>query len=257
VSELDGFAAITVERSGNTNVAFNVSFGTTNGTALAGVDYVPTNGVLLFAAGENRKTFNVQILEDSTIEPPEMVNLFLNNAPPSVDLSGASTAVLRILEDDRSIQFSATNYSVVESGTNAFVTLLRFGVLTGAVSVTFTTSDGTAVAGLDYLSVSNVIAFADGESSQVVLVPILDDSVRDANKTFLLTLSNPSGGALLGPAGATVTILDDNPGPGGVDRSFNPGAGANDFVRSVALQPNGKIVLGHALEHQRGAGFKL
>jgi len=244
VSELDGFATITVERSGNTNVAFNVSFGTTNGTALAGVDYVTTNGVLMFAVGEIRKTFDVQILEDSTIEPLETVNLFLNNAPPSVDLSGASTGVLRIVEDDRSIQFSATNYSVVESGTNAVVTLLRFGVLTGAVSVTFTTSDGTAVAGLDYLSVSNVIVFADGQSSQTVLVPIIDDSVRDANKTLFLTLSNPSGGALLGPAGATVTIIDDNPGPGGVDQSFKPGAGANDFVRSVALQPNGKIVLG-------------
>ena len=45
-------------------------------------------------------------------------------------------------------------------------------------------------------------------------VAILGDAVREGDETFTLTLSNPGGGAVLGPARvATVTIRDDETGP--------------------------------------------
>src|SRR5205814_794285 len=50
------------------------------------------------------------------------------------------------------IEFAAANYSVLESGTNATITLRRVGGTTTIVSANFTTANGSAVAGTDYLA---------------------------------------------------------------------------------------------------------
>src|SRR5262249_26264805 len=61
------------------------------------------------------------------------------------------------------------------------------------------------------------------------------------------TLTNATGGAVIsGLPTATVLIEDNETGSGSLDRGFNPGAGANGLVRTLALQPDGKILLGGA-----------
>ena len=52
ISENAGAAAITVYRVGNTKNALSVDYSTSDGTAVAGQDYQPASGTLLFAAGE-------------------------------------------------------------------------------------------------------------------------------------------------------------------------------------------------------------
>ncbi len=244
VSEGAGAATITVVRSGNTNRAFSISFSTTNGTTTPFADYIPTNGVLNFGSGDLTRTFNVKIIDDTLIEDNETIFLFLTNAPGGVDLSGISAAVLTIVDNEKSIRFSSTNYFVNEGGSNAIITLTRQGPLIGAVSVTFSTTDGTAMAGADYLGITNVVNFADGQSNQTVLVPIIDDSITEGPETVNLMLSNPSGDVQLGLASSVLVIIDNEPGPGGVEPGFATGAGANNFVRSLALQRDGRILAG-------------
>jgi uncharacterized delta-60 repeat protein len=41
---------------------------------------------------------------------------------------------------------------------------------------------------------------------------------------------------------------------GSLDASFNPGTGANDGVRSIALQPDGKILIGGLFTAYNGTG---
>lgn len=246
VSEEVGKAEIVVLRSGNTNGSVQIRYGTADGTAVAGVDYEATEGTLSFGPGELRKSFFISIADDSEIEVDETVQLFLTNAPPNVELLGSGTALLVIKDNEKSIWFSADTYKVAEAGTNAVITILRLGPLTGTVSALFSTSNGTATAGVDYVAVSNRVEFAEGQDKQTVLVPILDDAVKEENKTVLLHLSEPGGDVQLGLAAATLTIEDDEPGIGGLVVTFNPGAGADNFVRSVAVQNDGKIVLGGA-----------
>jgi len=57
----------------------SVQYGTLNGTALAGPDYVATNGTLAFADGETSKTFNIAIVPDYITETNETVLLVLSN----------------------------------------------------------------------------------------------------------------------------------------------------------------------------------
>ena len=82
----------------------------------------------------------------------------------------------------------------------------------GAVTVEYATSDGTATAGADYTSTSGTLTFAAGETEETVSVPVLDDSHDDDGETLTLTLSNASG-AHLADATATGTINNSDPLP--------------------------------------------
>ncbi len=111
-----------------------------------------------------------------------------------------------------SLQFSSSTYSVNEHGGLAAITVTRTGGNNGTVGVTFTSSNGTAQAGSDYVSVNQQVFFADGDTaSKTVNIPITNDSTSEGNETVNLTLSNATGGATLGsPNTAVLTIMDDD-----------------------------------------------
>ena len=92
------------------------------------------------------------------------------------------------------------------------------GSLGGPVSVDYATSDGTATAGADYEAATGTLTFAPGEASKSVTVHVTSDAAHEGDETLQLKLSNATGGASLGsPAGATVTIADDDAAPGSAD----------------------------------------
>ena len=88
------------------------------------------------------------------------------------------------------------------------------GSLGGPVSVDYATSDGTATAGTDYEAATGTLTFGPGEASKSVTVHVTSDAAHEGDETLQLKLSNATGGASLGsPAGATVTIADDDAAP--------------------------------------------
>ena len=90
------------------------------------------------------------------------------------------------------------------------VTLSR--AASGALTVDYATSDGSAQAGVDYTGASGTLTFQAGESSRTIEVTVLDDSHDDDGETLTLTLSNPSSGRLT-DAEATGTIENRDPLP--------------------------------------------
>lgn len=79
---------------------------------------------------------------------------------------------------------------------------------TGAVSVQFHTSNGTAQAGIDYTAVTQTLNWSAGDTStKQVSIPVLDNPQATGDETINLNLSNPASGAFLGtPSAATLTI---------------------------------------------------
>ncbi len=75
--------------------------------------------------------------------------------------------------------------------------------------VSWTTVDGTAVAGADFVAVSGTLVFAAGETSKTLQVILADDAVVETDETFTVRLSAPIG-AVLGIAEAAGTIHDDD-----------------------------------------------
>lgn len=132
-----------------------------------------------------------------------------------------------------SLIFTDTEYSVNEDGTPiAVVTVLRPLNSEGAVSATITLSNGTAKHPEDYSDTQIQINFADGERFQTVAIPIIDDDQIEANKTINITLSAPTGGAIIGllQDTAVLTIVDNDARPDGESGVALIGSASNDIL---------------------------
>src|SRR5438445_9590336 len=111
------------------------------------------------------------------------------------------------------LQFSAAGYSMTEGWIGARIDVTRtFGTL-GTVGITFSTSDGTATAGSDYVATTETVIFHNGESVKTVVVPLLDDLIDEYDETVNLQLANPTGGAILGTGNTAVLTIVDNDSP--------------------------------------------
>ncbi|HYN20154.1 MAG TPA: choice-of-anchor Q domain-containing protein [Thermoanaerobaculia bacterium] len=111
-----------------------------------------------------------------------------------------------------SVQFSVAGYVVNENGVTAMISVTRTGGSEGAVSVDFSTTDGTANQPADYLTAAGTLNWADGDDApKVFQVTIVDDAIDEPNETVNLFLANPQGGAALGAQDtAELTILDND-----------------------------------------------
>jgi outer membrane autotransporter protein len=158
----------------------------------------------------------VPILNDSVVEAGgETVNLTLS-APAGATLGSPSAATLTITDavvSPGTLQFSSPTYTVGEADGTATITVTRAGGSSGAATVNYSTSNGTASAGSDYTAASGTLNWADGDSvSKTFAVPILNDSVVEAGgETVNLSLSAATGATLGSPASATLTITDVPP----------------------------------------------
>jgi hypothetical protein len=106
------------------------------------------------------------------------------------------------------VQFSASNYSVLEDCTSVIITVNRIGDTSGAASVDYATADGSASERRDYTTALGKLRFATGETAKSFVVLISEDSYVEGPESFTVNLSNPSGVGL-GAAVATVQINDD------------------------------------------------
>ncbi|HTE19388.1 MAG TPA: Calx-beta domain-containing protein, partial [Armatimonadota bacterium] len=113
----------------------------------------------------------------------------------------------------QALGFSAATYTVAESGPAATITVTRSNGDTGAVTVDYATANGTATAGQDYTAVTGTLRFAAGQSTATFTVPVTDDSRDEPDETVNLRLTNPTGGAVLGPRDTAVLTLTDNDAP--------------------------------------------
>jgi hypothetical protein len=115
------------------------------------------------------------------------------------------------------LQLSASAYAVNENGVTVTITATRTGSTSGAISVDYFTSPGTAGSPADFLAAAGTLTWADGDGApKTFQVTLVNDLLDEVDETFGVTLTNAQGGAALGaPFVATVTILDDD-APGSI-----------------------------------------
>lgn len=110
------------------------------------------------------------------------------------------------------LRFSAATYTIAEGQGQAVIRVQRSGGSSGAVSISYATSPGTATAGSDYQARSGTLSWASGDAStKSFSIPIVNDTKKESSETVRLTLSSPTGGSSLGsPSSATLTITDND-----------------------------------------------
>jgi len=161
----------------------------------------------------------VTIVDDTEYEGDESFSISLSNPTGGASLGSPAVATVTISDNELpppagELALQSGSYSVSEAGATISLNVVRGNGDAGAVSVDFSTTDGSATAGSDYQASSGTLSFADGELSKTVQVTILDDAVFEGDELFYVQLSNPQGGATLGnPASAAVTIIEDEATP--------------------------------------------
>jgi len=214
---------ITINRVDGDKGTVSVDVTTLNATATSSEDYQAYTQTLTFLDGESSKTITIDVNDDFVYEGDETFNVSLSNVQGFAVIGGAdgvSLATVTIIENEApqfgTIDFEASNFSVNEGDGFIDITLRRVSGSDTEVGVDVVTSDGTAIANDDYQSLSRTLTFADGETSKSLRVFINNDLDYTGDRTFNLTLSEPTGGVTIGTPTVEVNIIDDDPIPYGV-----------------------------------------
>ncbi len=156
--------------------------------------------------------------------------------------------------DGKIKNYIAADFPAVTEGANSTVTftIRRVGKLTGQAVVDWTTADGTATAGADYVAASGQVVFQDGQSSKTVDVTVIGDLTLEPTEYFNLVLSTSTPGYAVGAGkatindGVTISISDASVTEGDAAMRFTDtfvttGSGGLLTPRHIAFGPDGKL----------------
>jgi hypothetical protein len=216
----------TVNLSAAPTSTATVGFQTVDGTAtVLNNDYVATSGTLTFTAGQTSTTVTVNVVGDTVLEANETFSLQLS-AGTGTALGSPSSATATILNDDS----AAPLVTISADGSNptmedALPAQRVFNVnlsspATQVSTVTFSTVDGTAIAGgnaaiggQDYVAKSGTLTFTVGQSSATITVAVNPDTVNEANESFSVQLTSAAGVSLGSTTSAAALLVNDDPFP--------------------------------------------
>lgn len=129
-------------------------------------------------------------------------------------LTGYRTAVLlacfggaAVLPAQAAIRIN--DVTVTEGQTAVLTVSLDQPVRRGGVRVNYTTRNGSASAGQDYVATSGRLTFRRGDQSQQITVRTVNDSTAEPTETFSVVLDNARGDNIADNTGV-VTILDND-----------------------------------------------
>lgn len=105
------------------------------------------------------------------------------------------------------LQFRSSTLSVTE-GDNVTVKIKRLDGVDGQVTVDYTTANGSASAS-DYTALTGTSTFENGQVLDSITIATTADGIVEGTETITVTLSNVTGGALIGSKDVvTINIVD-------------------------------------------------
>ncbi len=190
------------------------------GTAHPGADYAAPSGRLTLAAGTATGTIAIHTVADEVLDPGETIQVRLRSAttmPGAVTVNPAKAQANATIADPGMVTIAVMAVSqAVEEGDDAKFGVTLTSPVASAVTLRWTTADGTATAGADYAAViEGLVTFSPGSTAQTILVATLQDNLDEADESFSVTLLQPhlAEAVTLGTATATVVIADDDHPP--------------------------------------------
>jgi len=232
-------AAVTVD--GRSSRDITLYYSTQNDTATAGEDYTAvTNGSLTWSALDTTaQSIRLTILDDETDEDDEEIFVLTLNSADNAQIDNANNSTNIVLQDDDDppvISASVSNNGVDEDVSDGQV-IISVDIdrpSTQTITVTYTTVDGTAVAGDDFTAETNDLTWNPGEEDPFeVIIDITDDEIFESDEEFTFRLENVSASASIGTADTTVEIRNDDPAPIITIDSISPALGLITEASSV------------------------
>ena len=205
-------ANVTVRLNAPAGKSVSVTASTVGGTAIENTDYNYFSDNVTFAPGENTKTLNIPIHNDTLYENDEQFQVLLSN--PSFGTISDNSSLVTIISDDPKPTVSIASSSASEASDNQTATITLSTASGLDTTVNYATSNGTAIAGSDYVAVSDNVTFAAGETSKTVYVSIIPDNTSEENENYTIALTSSDNNSDIGTnASATMLITNDDTDP--------------------------------------------
>jgi hypothetical protein len=221
VDQKTGAITVTVRKSGS--AAGSVKYTTASGTAKGGTHYSIRQGTLSWAKGSTAsKTVTIPIATKNLFSGTKSFTFNLKSPSGIAVGSPASTSITikggagSSSSTPGTVTLGATTYSVSQNEGSEVVSIKRSNGNT-AVTMSYTTVDGTAKAGTDYTTKSGTLSWAAGDTSaKSVSIAVSNAKPFSGSKTFSVKLTGGTGGVAMGsPNTATVTINGTGSSSGG------------------------------------------
>jgi CSLREA domain-containing protein len=115
------------------------------------------------------------------------------------------------LDNPPTVQFSSAAYTATETAGSAVFTVTLSAASGLTVTVDYSTTAGSAMPGVDYVSAAGTLTFTAGVQTLTATVTLLEDSRFEGPEMFDLSLTLPARAVFGTPATAPVTLLSDDP----------------------------------------------
>ena len=195
--------------AGTGGVTFDI--GTANGTATGGIDYVTRILVAqTIPAGSSTYSFDVLVNGDVLNEANETFFVNVTNVAGATVVDGQGLGT--ISNDDVLPSLSTSNISVTEGNsgtTNAVVTVSLNAASGQTVTVNYAAANGSAIAPADYTATSGTLTYLPGETTKTITVPVMGETVPEANENFSVGLFGATNATINVPT-SFVTITNDD-----------------------------------------------
>jgi uncharacterized repeat protein (TIGR01451 family) len=189
VTERDsGFvdAVFPVRLSATSTQSITVHFATADGTALAGQEYVATNGTLIFPPGTTNRSVHIAVKGDKLSENTEIFYVVLSSPTNAHLVRDQAVGTIRD-NNDAAPTISITDVVVTEGDTapvDAVFKVRLSGPSGKIVTVKYATAPGTAHENIDYVASSGTVTFPPGIVEQPIVVSVLPDLLDEFDETF-------------------------------------------------------------------------
>ena len=217
INEVGAVQTSRVSLSEASEKTVRVNYQTQDGTALANNDYNPVGPVTMtFQPGDPLfQDIPLVIIQDNRDEQNETFEVVLSS-PVNASISATdNSSTVTITDDDLPPTISLANatYTETENGGQVNLVVNLSGPSNLATSVSYQTTDGTAIAGQDYTTANGTINIPAGNSSDNITISLTNDTDIEIGETFSVVLSNPTNATLGAITTAQVTITDDESDP--------------------------------------------
>jgi len=134
--------------------------------------------------------------------------IYSNSTSAAQESSAASPTIET--ESLDTLEFSSATYTVDESMPSAEILVTRRGSLSGPLSVSLTTGNGSATAGIDFVAPDELL-IPHGVAGKAFVITLIDDDHFEHEETAQLRLGDILGDAQLGSLNnAVLTIVDED-----------------------------------------------
>ena len=233
VGEGAGFAMISVLRTNGHSGVVGVNFATADGSATSPYKYGATNGLLTFQDGEVSKVIAIPINQISQVTGDETFFVTLSNPTNGAIILNPATVPVTIIDDNVGLGFLSPIYIATETDGSAVLGIARVGI-NGITTVSYTTTNGTALAGTNYTAQAGSLTFTNGEAFKTIAIPLLHDPRVTGPLSFSVSLFNASAPAQIFTNNpATVTVNDADPGFAFTNANFYTVKSATNVMISV------------------------